>query len=118
MTTNITVRVKETQPTFLKKKHELDAVIKKTSSGCLLATQTLLDALQNDKLSVELRCKISTDLLKINANMIDQRNRENIQRLVLELRHPNGEKSAGSGSTAEDDENSIPLIDFENVRDV
>lgn len=114
---NIKVRTKEAEPTtFLKKKHELDRVIKGLESGAEDAVKLLVDIVKDETLDVKFRATYAEKLLTHLASMVDQKNKDQINRMIAEIKvKPGG--ATKQLELDEEDDNSPPILDFSTVRE-
>lgn len=104
-------------PTFVKKKHELDKLLKSLEKAVPEAVALLVEIMSDDKVPVDVRMKCASKLIDSKIDTVKQINADEMARLVAEYKIGSGGKLIGRGSTAEEKDNT-PALDFDNIREV
>lgn len=112
----IVLKTKEEElPSFIKKKHELDAVIKKLEAGSKEAAELLINIANDEKADLKLRKDCAVEILTTLAKMTEQRSKDQMNRMIAEIKIRPG----GASKTLKlEEDKQYPVLDFNTVREI
>lgn len=119
--TEITVITKEELPSFIKKKHELQKVLDSISKGSSAAVKLLLDTITDEKVDIKLRVQCAKDLLTFHTSIADQISKDQMNRLIAEIKIANKGVTPSltvGGKDDDEDDSTTPVLDFTTIREV
>lgn len=111
------LQVKEVDiPTFLRKKHDLDPLLKEFTKAARDALEVLISISNDLTNEAKVRMQAADKILEHTGALSDQVNKDKLHRLVAEikLRIP-----LGLPKTLEvEEEDNTPLVDFSTIRTI
>jgi hypothetical protein len=111
----ITVELKEV-PTFIKKKHELDKLLKTLQTNSQAAVMLLANTMNNEEVDLKIRVECAKNLVEFTKSVSHQINADEMARLVAEVRFGDGPtKKLGMVTTSS---KPTPILNFEDIREV
>lgn len=109
----ITLQTKEI-PTFVKKKHELDKLLKSIEKVSPEAVKLLTDTMNNEKIELKVRIDCAKTIIELNKSLAQQISADEMARLIAEVK-------LGSGTSKTltlEDKPKAPALNFEDIREV
>lgn len=110
--------VAEVQPVFIRKKHELSALLKEIEGGSKEAVKVLVDTMKEppEKVSHELKVKCAQTLLELHTKVGDIVAKDSLTRAVAEAKLNGGNGNLGFNDGQQ--RRQAPDIDFETVQEI
>lgn len=114
MTENIVIKtLEEPAPSFIKKKHELQGLIKLLEKGSKEAVEMLIATMQDDEADKRLRLSCAEKIINYHVSIQENINNDNMQRQVAQIKLGGGfEKNL---KTAETEKPKLPVLDFTTI---
>lgn len=94
--------------------HEFDKVIKKSAKHIEDVMEALANIATSKDATNNERTAAAKEFMTNMNRMVEQRNKDDIQRKIAEIRVRG---SVGGGSTADDEEDDMAVIDFDTIPD-
>ena len=104
----MTISYVEEKPSFVKKSHELDKLLKKLSKESDGAVDFLREMMEDKTIDTKYRIDCASKIIAFQMETAKDINTENIQRLVAEIKM--------KGPTQLVPQNKTPLVDFNTIR--
>jgi len=103
--------------TFIKKKHELDKMLKSLEKMNPTVLKVLDELFESEDIPLKTKAEYALKTLELQSSVVKQINADEMARLVAEYKIGSGGKLIGRGSTAEETD-STPALDFDTIREV
>jgi hypothetical protein len=116
MAQEITIQTKEEPITFLKKTHELQAMLKALDKGSKDAVELLVRTMNDEKQDLKIRLDCAKTVISSNASVAAQVSADSMSRLIAEIKVKPG--GASKTLTLEDGKPKTPLLDFSTIREI
>lgn len=111
---NITVETKEL-PTFIRKKHELDKLLKTLEKASPSAVKLLEDTMADEEVPLKTRIECATKIIEFHTGTVQKINADEMARLVAEVKLGS---NARSKNLKLEDKPDVPELNFDDVREV
>lgn len=110
------VAVKETNPSFIRRKGELSQLLKSLTRVSEDAVSVLIDAMTDSSVDKKTKISCAEKLLDFQISVAKEVNSDNMQRLIAEIKL-NKQPMGSSLEAIEAEKNSRPVIDFTTIRE-
>jgi len=101
------------QPLFIKKRHELAALLKRVQNGSAKAVDLLIYTMENENTEPKLRVACAQSLIEYEVKITDQINKDQLTRQIAEI------KAKGIVTPLTAEEKALPpKTDFTTIQEV